>query len=47
MNKLKKWAVENPEDSEDIYKEQVVEILTDDDELSYEEAAFMSGYNQL
>ena len=33
-------------DSEDIYKSNVLEMLMENDELSYEEAGFMQGYNE-
>lgn len=32
-------------DSEDIYESTVIELLMENDELSYEEAGFMQGYN--
>lgn len=32
--------------TEDIYEDDVVEILVEDGELSYEEAGFMKGYNE-
>lgn len=42
------WGVEPlPRSSDNIYNEFVVENLMENDELSYEEAAFMQGYNAL
>ena len=37
---------EGSENSENIYEEDAIETMCDDDELSAQEAAFMRGYNQ-
>ncbi len=37
---------ENDQDESTIYKEDFVERLLEDDELSFEEAMFMTGYNE-
>lgn len=46
MSLIKKVREHTVIDSTDIYKSNVIEMLMENDELSYEEAGFMQGYNQ-
>ncbi|MCF7799161.1 hypothetical protein K9M74_04620 [Candidatus Woesearchaeota archaeon] len=44
IEQLEEFVKERDNVENDIYKEDFVDLLLEDDELSFEEAAFMMGY---
>ncbi len=44
IEQLEEFAKQNDNVENDIYSHDFVEMLLEDDELSFEEAAFMMGY---